>query len=115
MSLLDASLRSFASDTEWNFGGGRYLDTTTPSIKLLPLSRRNLSAKQSHVIVTKMAHGKVEARGSSSRPAATNSYCLANPSCAAIFNWRACCASVVQVGACGTHGVLSVFHTLIRP
>jgi hypothetical protein len=95
MSILEASLRSFVSDTEWNFGGGRYLDATTPSIKLPPLSRRNLSSHVESVTFTKFAHGKVAQEHGSVGP--VNTYCVANPSCVAVFNWRGCSASVVQV------------------
>jgi hypothetical protein len=96
MSVLEASLRGFVSDTEWNFGGGRYLDATTPSIKLPSLSRRTLSSEGESVTFSKFAHGKVsEESGIKTGP--INSYCVANPSCAAVFNWRGCCASVVQV------------------
>jgi hypothetical protein len=98
MSVLEASLREFVSDTEWNFGGGRYLDATTPSIKLPSQSRRNLSSQAESLTFTKLAHGKmVEERSGLGQSGPVNTYCVANPSCAAVFNWRGTCASVVQV------------------
>jgi hypothetical protein len=99
MSVLEASLRSFLTDTEWNFGGGRYIDATAPSIKLTPLSRRNLSAQADSLTVKKFAHGRLaEDTSGADQTGPVNSYCVANPSCVAVFNWRGCCASVVQVG-----------------
>ena len=101
MSILEATLRGFSSDSEWNFGGGRYLDATTLSVKLPSLSRRNLSADVASVSVTKIAHGKVfQEQASGIQTGPVNTYCVANPSCAAVFNWRASCASVVQVRMC---------------
>ncbi len=96
MSILEARLRGFSSDSEWNFGGGRYLDATTLSVKLPSLSRRNLSAEVASLSLTKLAHGKLsEEQGNKTGP--VNSYCVANPACAAVYNWRSSGTSVVQV------------------
>jgi hypothetical protein len=98
MSILEARLRGFSSDSEWNFGGGRYLDSTNLSVKLPSLSRRNLSAEIASVSVTKFAHGKLS-EDQGSKTGAVNSYCVANPACAAVFHWRTSSASVVRVTA----------------
>lgn len=96
MAILQARLRNLSLDIEWNFGGGRYLDSTTTSIKLPPLSHRSLSDDPVAVTVTKMAHGKL-AGDDGSQKGPVNTYCVANPACVAVFNWRGCSASVVQV------------------